>query len=164
MSRPLICAMTLLALSACDGGKHGTSISINSSDGDATGSLDGNGEATVDTPFFKGKVKIPKLQLDASDFEMNGVHLYPGSTIGGLNIDAKDRPGTKQDGRVRVTFTSPAAATTVREWFKDKLTAANFKVAPVGTGLSGKTDEDQPFRLELTPVAKGKADGVITIG
>lgn len=164
MLRPLLCATALLALTACDGGSGGTSISLNSSEGNAAGSIDGNGEAMIDTPFFKGKVKLPKLKLDASDFEMNGVKLYPGSTIGAMHIDAQDRPGNAQDGRVRVTFSSPAASQTVRDWFAAKLTAADFKVQPHGSGLIGKTDEGQPFLLELKPIATDKADGVITIG
>ena len=164
MLRSMICVLALLPLAACDGGKGGTAISINSSDGNALGSLDGKGEATIDTPFFKGKVQLPKLKLDASNFDMNGVHLYPGSTIGGMNIDAQDNPGTKHDGRVRVTFASPAGVATVRDWFKDKLDAADFKVKANGDGLSGTTDEDQPFSLTLTPAGPDKANGVIVIG
>uniref|UniRef100_UPI0035CB97E0 hypothetical protein n=1 Tax=uncultured Sphingomonas sp. TaxID=158754 RepID=UPI0035CB97E0 len=164
MLRSLVCALALLPLAACDDGKGGTSISINSSDDNGAASIDGNGEATIDTPFFKGKVQIPKLKLDASNFDMNGVHLYPGSTIGAMNIDAQDRPVEDNDGQVRVTFASPAAASTVRDWFKAKLTAAKFKVEAKGNGLVGKTDEGHPFSLDLTPAGPDKADGVIHIG
>jgi hypothetical protein len=164
MLRSVLCAVVLLPLAACNGSGGGTAISINSSDDNAVGSLDGNGSATIDTPFFKGKVQLPKLKLDASNFDMNGVHLYPGSTIGDMNIDAHDRPGTKDDGRVRVTFESPASAATVRGWFREKLGAAHFTLLPTGNGLAGKTDEGQPFLLDLTPDGADKAKGVITIG
>lgn len=170
MLRPLLCALVLLPLAACDGGK-GTSISINTSDGDGNGSLDvdSGGHATIDTPFFKGKVSIPKLKLDASNFDMNGVHLYPGSTIEGMNVDAQggsdDAKSEKDDnGTVRVSFTSPATPATVRDWFRDKLTAAAFKVAPSGTGLTGTTKDGKPFTLDLTPAGADKAKGVIKIG
>ena len=165
MLRILLCAVVLVPLAACDSGKDGSSFSINTSDsdGNATASVDGKGQATIDTPFFKGKVTLPKLKLDATNFEMNGVHLYPGSTIGGMNVDVKDRPGNTDDGRVRVTFASPAAPATVRDWFKDKLNAAGFKLTASGYGLTGKTDEDKPFTLELAPDGADKSNGVITI-
>ena len=165
MLRPLLCASALLLLAACDNGKDGASFSINTSDtdGNASTSVDSEGEATIDTPFFKGKVTIPKLKLDGSDFEMNGVHLYPGSTISAMNVDAHDRPGEKNDGSVRVTFASPAAPATVRDWFKEKLNAAHFKLTAKANGLTGTTDEDKPFTLDLTPDGAGKSKGVITI-
>ncbi len=165
MLRPLLCALALIPLAACGDGKEGSSFSINSSDadGNAGASIDAKGEATIDTPFFKGKVTIPKLKLNAENFEMNGVHLYPGSTISGMNVDVKDRSGNENDGLVRVTFASPAAPATVRDWFKGKLNAAGFKLNDKGNGLTGKTDEDKPFTLELTPDGTDKSNGVITI-
>ena len=166
MVRPLLCAVILLPLAACSSGKDGATITINSSgaDGNVLADIGGNGEATIDTPFFKGKVTIPKLKIDASDFDMNGVHLYPGSTISTMNVDAHDRPGKGDDGTVRISFASPAAAATVRDWFKDKLTAAGFKLDAKAAGLTGKTDEGQPFSLDLTPDGANKAKGVISIG
>ncbi|MQH43825.1 hypothetical protein EI040_25420, partial [Escherichia coli] len=84
MLRSLVCAVALLPLAACGADKDGTSISINTSNGDGSvlAGFDGNGEASIDTPFFKGKVTLPNVKLDANNFDMNGVHLYPGSTIG----------------------------------------------------------------------------------
>ena len=165
MLRPLFCALALLPLAACDDHKGGASFTLNSSDtdGNVVANVDGNGEATIDTPFFKGKITVPKLKLDASDFDMNGVHLYPGSTIGSMNIEAHDRPGKKDDGRVRIAFASPAAPATVRDWFKDKLHAAGFKLTAKGDGLTGTTDEDKPFTLDLTADGSDKSKGVITI-
>ena len=159
-------ALALVPLAACGDGKEGASFSINSSDadGNAGASIDGKGEATIDTPFFKGKVTIPKLKLNAENFDMNGVHLYPGSTISGMNVDVKDRPGKEHDGSVRVTFASPAAPTAVRDWFKAKLNAAGFKLGEKGgNGLTGTTDENKPFTLELSSDGADKSNGVITI-
>lgn len=156
----------LIGLSACGDGK-GTSISINSSDADGniTFGTDANGQVAIDTPVFKGKFTLPKLKLDATSFDMNGVHLYPGSTISGMNVDAHDDPRkTDDDGRVRVTFASPATPATVRDWFKDKLNAAKFTVSADGAGLVGKTDQGKPFKLGLAADGADKSNGVITIG
>jgi len=170
MLRPLAAAILLAAtLSACDGSKTGTSISINStdSDGNVVASMDGNtGAVAINVPGFSGKLNLPKIHLDANDFDMNGVHLYPGSTISGMNVEAHDdgKPGGSGDtGRVRVSFASPAAPATVRDWFQQKLNGAGFTVTPDGTGLTGTTDEKQPFRLELTADGSDKSKGVITV-
>lgn len=155
----------LLALTACGGGS-GTAISINASDddGNIVFGTDANGQVAIDTPVFKGKISLPKIKVDASNFEMNGVHLYPGSTIGTMDVRAHDTPGKDDDGSVRVTFASPAAPATVRDWFKGKLADAGFKVSATGDGLSGTTDEDKPFKLDLTADGADKSKGVITIG
>ncbi len=40
--------------------------------------MDGNtGAVAINVPGFSGKLDLPKIHLDADDFEMNGVHLYP---------------------------------------------------------------------------------------
>ncbi|GAA0311987.1 hypothetical protein GCM10009087_22640 [Sphingomonas oligophenolica] len=170
MLRPLAAAVVLAAtLSACDGSKGGTSISINStdSDGNVVADLNGNsGALSIDTPGFSGKINLPKLHLGASDFDMNGVHLYPGSTISAMNIDAHDggKPGKDDDsGTVRISFASPAAPATVRDWYMQKLSAAGFTLSASGSGLTGTTNEKKPFKLDLAPDGADKSKGTITV-
>jgi len=170
MFRPLATALLLAAtLSACDGSKEGTTISFNSSDsdGNVVASMDGNsGAVAINAPGFSGKIKLPKLHLDSEDFEMNGVHLYPGSTISAMNIDAHDggKAGDGDDeGTVRISFASPASAGTVRDWFQQKLSAAGFTISASGNGLVGTTNEKKPFKLDLTPDGAGKSKGTITV-
>ena len=168
----LIAALCALPLAACDGqgngNAQGTTISLNASDsdGNVVAGIDGkSGEMAINAPGFSGKINLPKIHLDASDFDMNGVHLYPGSTVSGMNIDAHDHgQGSDDDGTVKVTFESPAAPDTVRAWFEQKLNGAGFHVKADGTGLSGTTDEKKPFSLDLSPVGADHAKGVITIG
>ena len=170
MLRPLAAALVLtLPLAACDDSGTGTSISINStdSDGNVVARVDGNtGAVSINAPGFTGKLNLPKIHLDAEDFEMNGVHLYPGSTISGMNVEAHDggKAGDDDDnGSVRVSFASPAAPATVRDWFQQKLNGAGFTVTPNGNGLTGTTDDKKPFKLELTADGADKAKGVITL-
>ena len=97
---------------------------------------------------------------------MNGVRLYPGSTISTMNIDAHDsgKAGKDDDsGTVKVSFASPAAPGVVRDWFQQKLSAAGFTVSVSGNGLVGTTDEKKPFRLDLTPDGADKSKGTITV-
>lgn len=115
---PLLAA---LALSACDRPTEGTSISINSSDGQTLAAVDGkSGEVKLALPGFSGAFKLPKMSLEADNFELNGVHLYPGSKI--RNVDV----GNGRDKAFTMTFDSPADPATVRGWFREKMGDADF--------------------------------------
>lgn len=158
-----------LALSACSGGDgDGTSITVNTqteTGKPGTITADGKtGAVRIDAPGFKANITLPKIRLDAGDFEMNGVKFYPGSTIGNLDISEDSDRGKDADDAVTVTFTSPAAAGTVRDWFRERLTRAKFTLAnDKGNGLVGTTDEGKPFRLDLAPKGNAASEGTITI-
>ena len=151
-----------LALAACGDSGGGTSISINSEDGNMVAGVDGNGQLAINLPGgFAGNIKLPKMKLNAENFDMNGVHLFPGSTISGMNVDADGQ----DSGLVRVEFQSPASPSKVRDWFLDKLSKqAGFTITASGDDLIGTTDEKQPFRLDLAPDGADKSKGVIVIG
>ena len=158
----------MLPLGACNSG-DGTSISINASgdDGNMVASMGQNGQVAINLPGgFSGNIKLPKLKIDADNFDMNGVHLYPGSTISAMNIDARDGQEVEDDdGSVRVSFAAPAAPARVRDWFLTKLSKeAGFTVTASGNALTGTTNEKQPFRLELRPDGADKSIGTIRIG
>lgn len=152
---PLAAAVALL--SACNKGDEGTSIALTTENG--SGSMTQDGKVKIDTPVFQGSFKLPKMQLDASNFDMDGVHLYPGSKIRGMDVDA-----AKGDGRVVVRFDAPAAPTTVRDWM-----AAEFKkagkdqVEVTANGLKGKDEDGKGFTIDLAPSGSG-ASGTIHIG
>lgn len=160
-------ALAAAPLAGCGSDRDGTSITINAGgdDGNMVAGVDGNtGQVSLNVPGFKGSLTLPKIQLDAKDFDMNGVHLYPGSTIASMNIDGHDKGETDDDGgTVHVVFDSPADPATVRDWFKGRLDHAGFKVADDGMGLSGTTNEDKPFKLDLKPSDAGHSRGTITV-
>ena len=164
-----IAAITLplalaLALAGCNRPDEGTSITINADSGNVLGAVDGkSGEVKLDVPGFSGKITLPKIQLDAGNFDLNGVHLYPGSTIDNVDVGGDSTNGGK-DGRVRVSFTSPATPATVQQWFQDRLNKAGFTVSPGGDGLVGTTDENKPFALDLKADGDTRAKGTITLG
>jgi len=163
MFRPLLLAAvglsSVLALSACDRSGEGTSVSINADGGNVLGAINGEtGEMKIDVPGFQGSVKLPKIKIDTGDFDLNGVRLYPGSSIKNLNIVGNDK-----NGGLRVAFASPATPTTVRDWFAQRLGKVGYQVHAEGPNLIGTTDENKPFRLELAPDGADRATGTIVI-
>ncbi|MBY0283932.1 MAG: hypothetical protein K2W81_08205 [Sphingomonas sp.] len=135
-------------------------------EGDSAISFSGNGtdgNFAINVPGFSGNVKLPKLKLDASNVEFNGVHLYPGSTVSSFNLDASG-DGDKGNGKVRIGFDSPADPATVRDWLAERLGKANFTLRAQGNSLIGTDDEKKPFRIDFEPAGAGKSKGVVTAG
>lgn len=164
--RLLLLAPALL-LAACDRSGTGTTLSINADAGADNGfvaTVSNQGEVAISSPVFSGKLKLPKLDMDAEDFDMNGVHLYPGSRITGIDVQSRGNGGDKGDGRVRVSFSSPGAPQKVLGWFQERLNHAGYKVTPQKNDLIGTTDDNKPFRMELAPTGEDKARGTILIG
>lgn len=161
MFRAIVFAALILPIAACNRPDSGTSIAINGDDGNMLGSVNGKtGEVKIDVPGFQGSVKLPKIQFDAGNFDLNGVKLYPGSTIENVNVS----DGKSGDGGVKVRFTSPATPAAVRGWFQERLTKVGYTVQSDGQKLVGTTDENKRFRLDLTPTGADKASGTIVIG
>lgn len=158
--------LTLLPLAACDGSGTGTSIKINAKsdeNGNSTITTDGNGQMAIKAPGFEGAIKLPKFHVNAENFDVNGVKLYPNSQVNELNVDADDKAGGDK-GKVRVAFESPAAMATVQGWFRDKMNARGFKVEADGNGLKGTTNDGDPFRLELSANGDQKTKGTLEVG
>ncbi|WP_454279144.1 hypothetical protein [Sphingomonas sp. Marseille-Q8236] len=156
LALPLLAA---LALSGCDRPTEGTSVTINSSDGETLAAVDGrSGEVKLALPGFTGAFKLPKVSLEADNFELNGVHLYPGSKI--RNVDV----GNGRDKAFVMTFDSPADPATVRDWFREKMGEADFTLSDQGGVLVGKTAEEKPFRVDLRPAGGDRSTGTITLG
>lgn len=162
---PLLPALLLVA--ACDR-DSGSTLSINADGGAGNGfaaTVSNQGEVAINSPVFSGKLKLPRLDMDAEDFDMNGVHLYPGSRITGIDVQADGRGhGGKDDGRVRVSFDSPAEPQRIIGWFQERLNKAGYSVQSQKTDLTGTTDDGKPFRMELAPAGENKARGTILIG
>lgn len=153
-----------LALAACDG--KGTSISINATSeaGENSSFAMDNGTVAIKGDGFSGNFRVPGIKMTAENFDMNGVKLYPNSTITSFDIDATDHAGNKKDeGKVTAAFTSPAALTKVQDWFRDRLTARGFKFASRGDGFAGTTDDGGSFTIDLAADGGDKTSGKMVI-
>ncbi len=138
------------ALAACNGTGPGTNFSIDASGGDnATITTDGNGQVAIKAEGFQGSFKIPKVTINAEDFDLNGVKLYPKSTVTDFHIAGGETANGSGEGSVKVAFESPASVATVAQWFRDAMIQRGFKVEADGTGLKGTTDEGDRFTLGL---------------
>ncbi|MFD1788166.1 hypothetical protein ACFSC3_11335 [Sphingomonas floccifaciens] len=162
--RTILILAPALLLAACgsNGGSsdEGTQISIKGSDGNGfSANLGKDGKVAVDLPGFKANIDLPKVQLDAGDFTLNGVNLPEGSRITNMDVS-----GNNGDGGVKVNFTSPVGTAAVRDWFQGRLASEGFSLKADGNDLSGTTDDGKAFRLTTKDVGGGKSESVITVG
>ncbi len=170
----LALAAASLGVASCganaDDGKEATSISMDMTDGDGApvkASSDGKtGAVAIDIPGFKASIAMPKISLGADSFDLNGVNLYPGSTVRNLKIDNVLRAAGAKDGgeTVRVIFHAPAKPDVVKDWFLEKLNGkGDYKVTASADGISGADEEGAPFAMKLRAAADGNTDGVIVL-
>jgi hypothetical protein len=158
--------LPVLMLAGCgsndDNKGEGTQISFNGGEGGNrfSAGMGKDGKVAIDIPGFKANIDLPKIQLDAGDFDINGVKLPAGSKITTMDIAGND----KEDGAVKVAFTSPVTSATVRQWFQDKLAAEGFKLTASGDNLTGTTDEGKAFSLTTKTRGPGASESVLSVG
>lgn len=159
----------ILATAACSGEnepEQGTSVKIDAKTHDGATvniSADGKtGNVGFKIPGFDANIRLPKKLLDDSNFDIDGVKLYPGSTVDTVNITADEKGAEGERADVRIGFTSPADPAKVGDWFKDQFGKQSVKLADDAGKLTGKTKDGEAFTIEMT-AKDGKTEGVVTI-
>lgn len=159
MKNVLLMLPLAAALAGCGSDGDGTSVSIKGDDGNAVASLGKDGRVAIKAPGFEGSLKLPKFEFGAENFEVDGLKLYPGSTIANLNVES----GNDKDGSVRVDFDAPAAVGQVQRWFQDEMQSAGFNLSAKDGMLTGTTKDGSPFTLKLSPAGDEKARGTLSV-
>lgn len=175
MRQFIILPIAALALAACgsssDDATPGTDISIDATTNEGNpvkASSDGKtGEIAIDVPGFKANIAMPKIKLDADNFDIDGVKLYPGSKVISMKVDQITRSAGSADdkkGTVRISFDAPASTEVVKAWFLEKLTANDkLTVNPTASGFAGTSKDGDPFTLDLRPGETGHTTGSMII-
>lgn len=160
MSRIWIALPLALGLAACGGGDgNGTAVSIKGEDGNTIASVGKDGRVAIKAPGFEGSVKLPKFDIGSENFDVDGLKLYPGSTIANLNVDA----GGDKGGGVKVEFDAPAGAQQVQAWFQEQMQSAGFTVSAKDGTLSGTTRDGSPFSLKIAGQGSEKSRGSLSV-
>lgn len=148
----------IMLLAACGQEKKATDeteVSINA-DGDGGNvqitSGKGGGKLKVNGDGVNIDLDIPDLgdMKLGSDFDIDGVKLYPGSKITAMDIKANDKNGAN-DAVVKFGFTSPAAPAKAADWMAGEFAKKGVKVTRTGDTLAGKDEDGADFTIKFGP-------------
>ncbi len=134
-------------------------------------------EVTVHADGESGKLKIGgdgvNIDLDIpdiadlnidSDFDIDGVKLYPGSQITTMDINADSRDGAS-DAVIKFGFTAPAAPKVAADWMAGEFAKKSVKITRTGDTLAGKGKDGEDFTISFGPDgATSKGEVRITKG
>lgn len=127
-------------------GKDGGNIKIDGEDGTAI---------NIDVPDF--------VDLDIeSDFDIDGVKLYPGSHVTKVDVNATDRNGADK-ATVKLGFTSPATPKVAADWMAGEFGRKGVKVTRSGDTLAGKTSDGENFTISFGPDGKTAKGEVVIV-
>ena len=166
--RHFVLLLAVAALSACGHKAEQETQTTVTKDGVTTTTIvkrSGDASAVsglkIDSDKFKADIEIPGISFGGDHMDMDGMKLYPGSTVKGVRVHATDRPGAKH-GEVTMSFTSPAAPAAVAKHTADQARAAGFTLTSNTTALVSGTkpgdDGTNSFSVTLNP------DGDATVG
>lgn len=125
------------------------------------------GQLSIDAPGFNMKLNIPKEFAERAEIDSNSGILYPGASLSGMHVEARERGGNEQS-QVELRFTSNDAPAKVLGWYRDPARAGEFTVGAVrqnggGYSLQGSEKGDgDPFDLSLNPRGSG-TEGVLRL-
>jgi hypothetical protein len=161
----ILCTLPLLVLAACHAKVDVSESDDNSSDGNVHVAMHDGGNSSnvsVNVPGFNANVSLPSLNI-GSHVDLDGIKLAPDTKVGGFDVDAQDKDGTKDDsGIVRVRFTNPQApAAVIDHYAKSAVDAGYGDIVKTGSSLAAKKD-DKTFALDIAPDGAG-SKGTITI-
>ena len=156
-----------LALAACgdkaadDGAGDVREVTINAKGEDGGNvriSADGKGSSiSIDGDGVNINADLPGIDGLAvgSDFDIDGVKLYPGAKITSVNVNADAGKPEGQQGLVEFGLTAPAAPAAVLDWYAKAFAAKGIATTTKGAALTGKTKDGDAFAIELAPEGKG---------
>jgi len=170
----LLALPPLLLLGACEvkvgdkdktaaAGTDGASVSIDAGGNVAIAAKDGADGMSISVPGFEGKMKIPGLELGGDNMDIDGMKLYPGTKLSGINVTDRSTEG---NGVVHMRFTSPAAPDKVSAYYADAARNADFTNIVVNKAngavklTANKTDGDA-LTITMNPAQGGSAGDIM---
>ena len=157
-------AIPLLLLGSCElkVGKDDTSAKANE-DGNVAIAADDAEGISIKVPGFEGKMNIPGVELGGDHVDIEGMKLYPGSTLHGINVTDHKGAG---NGAVDMRFTSPATPDKVAAYYAaaardNGFTAINVTRSAAAATLTATNSGGDPMTITMTPDKAGTTGRIL---
>ena len=168
--RALVLIVPVLLLAGCGksagDSKDATAITVDAKGegGDAVAiNADGKtGDVSVKVPGFEGKMQLPNISINAADFDIDGVKLYPGSKVSGMHVNA-DSSKAKETGTVSFEFTSPAEPAKVAAYLRKAFAEKGTTLAGTDTAMTGTKADGDALAISLAAAPARQTTGKISI-
>lgn len=143
-------------LSACNDPDERRVSAQNDNGSDVSMSIDGgNGGGPG-----KISLSLPSLKLDNPDVDIDGVKLFPGAKVTGVDISGQD--GGSEGGLI-VRFNADAAPDKIRDYYLKAFKAKGMAAMATRGGIAGTDHDGKPFRIDLE-ANDGRTRGAIHMG
>ncbi|MDX3883292.1 MAG: hypothetical protein QHC65_02635 [Sphingomonas sp.] len=153
----------LLLLTACEV-KVGQDDKADAGNGAAASSADNGGQVSLDIPGFSAKVDVPATSLGSDDMDIDGLRLYPGTRVTGVDVKAA---GDASANSVRISYASADAPDKLKAYYeaaaKDKgFTSAASTREGAADVLNLTNAKGKKVRIAIEPAGTG-SKGALTI-
>lgn len=127
-----------------------------------------DGSVGIKIPGFSADVRVPGMNLDKGNFNVDGIKLYPGSKIGQMSVNgsAKSDDDGDSHGDVALDFDAPAPPATVRAYYVDALKTHGYEIADESTinkVIATKGDNDSHVEVSFAPVGTNATHGALAM-
>ena len=168
----LVMTVPLVLLTACEmkvgkdaGDKDSASLKVGEDGNVAITAKDGDDGVSVSLPSFDAKVKVPGIELGGDNMDIDGMKLYPGSKLSGINVTDQKGEG---NSRVEMRFTSPATPDKVAAYYANAARDEDFSNINVANAdgratLTAKKSDGDDLTITMEPAAGGTTRGQILI-
>ncbi len=120
-----------------------------------------SGEVKLAIPGARFEFDLPDQMFRASEFDIDGAKLYPGSVID--TFDVRGKAGDGEDV-VRIAFTAPAAPDVVRGWMLTQKASSQHPLRAAREALVGTTADGKTYTVRLAPgQTPAQTKGVILV-
>jgi len=132
-------------------------------EGTASNENGGNRAISVDSgnkSAGKFSLSLPSIKLGAPQVDIDGVGLYPGARVTGVDISGQDG---QSEGGLTVRFDADVAPDKVRDYYLAAFRSKGMAVTQTPYGVSGRDMDGKPFRILLEDNS-GKTRGTVRVG
>ena len=163
--RPVFVLLPLLALAACDRPRaddvqratmREARVNIDAGEGNRAVAVtaDGaTGRVGLKLPGFDGSFTLPPQMFERANFDIDGVRLFPGSSVRDVDVVAgkRDAAGARTPAVVTVRFAAPAAPAAVAEWYAKAFADKGVSATRKGQRFDARTRDGNTVSLDLAP-------------
>jgi len=109
----------------------------------------------------KISLSLPSLKLDNPDVDIDGVKLFPGAKVTGVDISGQEGGS---EGGLTVRFNAKEPPEKIRDYYLKAFKAKGMTAKATRGGIAGTDHDGQGFRIDLEANNGGGTLGAIHMG